>query len=153
MHTNMSVSCRQSMQLFEGLNMNFRYLSHSLLAVTLVAFVLSTVPAPARAGIISTADSIATPAALQRSADLAKIDALLARAEVQQQLSGFGLQPAQAQQRIAALSDAEVADLAHRIDQAPAGGDFGIIGLLGVVFIVLIVLDYIGAIHVFSHRR
>jgi hypothetical protein len=128
-------------------------LSRSLLAVTLLAFVSATVPLPARAGIISTANGIATPAAQLRSANLARIQAELGRADVQAQLLKYGVAPAQAQQRIAALNDEEVASLAQRMAQAPAGGDSGLFALLGVIFIVLLVLDYTGTIHIFSHKR
>jgi hypothetical protein len=128
-------------------------LSRTLLSITLLAFVASTVPAPARAGIISTASSVAPATASDRSANLARIDAQLARADVQAQLQKFGVAPAQAQERLASLSDEEVASLAQRIDQAPAGGDLGLFAVLGVVFVVLLVLDYTGTIHIFSHRR
>src|SRR5258706_2445828 len=133
--------------------MNTHFLSRTLLAVTLLAFVVSTVPAPVQAGIISTASGVATTASQERSANLATIQARLARADVQQQLEKYGVEPAQAMERVAALSDAEVANLAARMDQSPAGADIGLFGLLGVVFVVLVILDYAGAIHIFSHRR
>ena len=133
--------------------MHVNLLSRTLLSVTLLAFVAATVPGPARAGMISTASSVATAATPDRNTNLAKIEAQLARADVQAQLQKFGVKPADAQQRIAALSDEEVASLAQRIDQAPAGGDVGLFAVLGIVFVVLLVMDYVGAIHIFSHRR
>jgi TRAP-type C4-dicarboxylate transport system permease large subunit len=133
--------------------MHANLLSRTLLSVTLLAFVAATVPAPARAGIIGTASSVATAATLERSANLARIESQLARADVQAQLLKFGVAPSQAHERIAALTDEEVASLAQRIDQAPAGGDVGLFAVLGIVFVVLLVLDYTGTIHIFSHRR
>jgi hypothetical protein len=124
-----------------------------LVVLTLVAFVAATVPVPARAGVISTASGIATPAALQRAADLRRILSHLQRADVQSQLQKYGVAPAQAQERIAALSDEEIASLAQRMDTAPVGADDGLFALLGIIFIVLLVLDYTGAVHIFSHRR
>ncbi len=128
-------------------------LTRTLLAVTLLAFVTTTVPLPVRAGIISTANGIATSAAQLRSANLARIQTQLDRAEVQEQLLKYGVAPVQAQERVAALNDEEVASLAQRMEQAPAGGDGGLFALLGIVFVVLLVLDYTGAIHIFSHKR
>ena len=56
-----------------------------------------------------------------------------------------------AQSRVNALSDAEVADLAGRVDQAPAGGD--VLGLMFTVFIVLLVTDILGLTKVFPFTR
>jgi hypothetical protein len=137
----------------EELTMNVHFLSRTLLAITLLAFVVSTLPAPAQAGIISTASGVATADGLERSANLATIQTQLARADVQEQLLKYGVEPARAMERVAALSDAEVASLAKRMDQSPAGADVGVFGLLGVIFLVLLVLDYTGTIHVFSHKR
>ena len=132
--------------------MNARFFSRSLISVTLMAFTLATVPVPARAGIISTASAVAA-ASPERRANLARIQSQLQRADVQEQLVKFGVQPTQALERVAALSDGEIAGLADRMDKTPAGGDVGLFGLLGVIFVVLLVLDYTGTIHIFSHRR
>ena len=87
-----------------------------------------------------------------REANLAVIDAQLARSDIQRELTLRGVTPGQARERVAALTDSEVASLAKRIDQAPAGGDGGIFALIGVVFIVLLILDYVGAIHIFNRH-
>ena len=49
------------------------------------------------------------------------------------------------------MSDSEVAQLAGRIDQAPAGGD--VLGILFTVFIVLLVTDIMGFTKVFPFTR
>jgi len=133
--------------------MNARSMSRYLVTVTLLAFLLSTLPTAGRAGIIGTADSLGSQDVHQRSVDLAFIQRQLARSDVQQRLAEYGVTPAQAQERVAALNDAEIAELAKRIDRAPAGADGGLLALVGLVFVVLIILDYIGALHVFSHHR
>jgi hypothetical protein len=133
--------------------MNALFLSRSLLTVTLVAFMLATVPCPSHAGIISTTSSVGAATSLDRSANLARIQSQLNRAEVQEQLVKFGVPPDRAMERVATLSDTEIAGLADRMDKAPVGGDVGLFGLLGVIFVVLLVLDYTGTIHIFSHRR
>ena len=50
-----------------------------------------------------------------------------------------------------AMTDAEVAQLASRVDQAPAGA--GVIGVIFTVFIVLLVTDIMGLTHVFPFTR
>jgi hypothetical protein len=49
------------------------------------------------------------------------------------------------------MSDDEVAQLAGRIDQAPAGGD--ILGILFTVFIILLITDILGLTKVFPFTR
>nr|AMK59579.1 conserved hypothetical protein [uncultured bacterium UPO75] len=74
----------------------------------------------------------------------------LARDDVQQQLIARGVNPAEARQRVASLSDSELAELQQRMDQLPAGS--GALAVVGVVAIVLLVLDLAGILHIF-HRR
>lgn len=82
----------------------------------------------------------------------AKIAAALARPDVAAQLEKMGVNPVDAQQRVAALSDAEAAKLAGQIDSLPAGGD-GIIGALLLIFFVLLVTDILGLTKVFPFTR
>ena len=53
--------------------------------------------------------------------------------------------------RVNAMSDAEVAQLAHRVDQAPAGS--GVVGVLFSVFLILLVTDILGFTKVFPFTR
>jgi hypothetical protein len=115
--------------------------------------VLAGVPAGAWAGIIPTATVIASEPAPERAANLALVQAQLARADVQQQLQALGVNPLDASQRAASLTDMELARLAQRMQQAPAGGDGGILALVGVVFLVLLLLDYLEVIHVFRTHK
>ncbi len=127
-------------------------LSRTLMICTLVAFTGTLVPHTGHAGIIGTVASLQADAGAAREANLAKVDATLARADVQRELNARGVTPEEARARVAALTDSEIAGLAGRIDQAPAGSDAGLFALIGVVFIVLLILDYVGAIHIFNHR-
>lgn len=130
-----------------------RVVVRSVVMLTLAAMVLAGVPSGAWAGMIPTATAIAAEQAPGRAANLALVQAQLARADVRQQLQAFGVDPADAAQRAAALTDTELAQLAQRMQQAPAGGDAGILALIGAVFLVLLLLDYLEVIHVFrSHR-
>lgn len=122
--------------------MHFR---RSILALTLVAFVASVAPAPARAAMIDTQAAVAVSA---RAANLARVDSVLARADVQQRLTELGVAPEAAHERAAALSDAELASFAGQLEKAPAGGD--ILAVIGIVFVVLLILELTGVIDIFK---
>ena len=70
---------------------------------------------------------------------------------MQRQLSVLGVDPVEAQLRVAGLSDAEVSRLAGRIDTLPAGeGALGaIVRAALIVFLVLLVTDLLGFTNVF----
>jgi hypothetical protein len=86
---------------------------------------------------------IATDAAVPPAAERAHLKALLARPEVVQQMQKLGLSASEASARVDAMSDAEVAQLAGRIDALPAGGaltnqELGLIILLVILVLLLI---------------
>lgn len=124
---------------------HFKRLTASLL---ICSTALLGVPLTAQAGIVSSAEALQTPAQYDARA---QVNAVLARADVQAEMAGRGLSPEQAQQRVQAMTDEEVAQLAGRMDQAPAGGDF--VGVLFTVFIVLLVTDILGLTRVFPFTR
>ena len=86
------------------------------------------------------------------SAQRARLNVLLERADVVSALTERGVSVEQARQRVAALSDAEVAALAERIDLAPAGAS-GVVGALVTIFVVLLITDIIGWTKVFPFTR
>ena len=79
------------------------------------------------------------------------VNSFFARADVRQALQQQGVTGDAALQRVAAMSDTEVAQLAGRIDQAPAGGE--ILSLVFTLFIVLLVTDILGFTKVFPFTR
>lgn len=99
----------------------------------------------AGAAIVSTTDALQIEQAADR---LAAVQAELARPELQEAMVAMGVDPVEAQLRVAALSDAELAELQGQLGDLPAGGE--ILALLGAVFVVLLVLEYIGVINVFN---
>ena len=113
-------------------------------------------PMTAHAGIVSTDAVLSSTTALADlsttpSAQREQVTAFLQRADVRQALQQQGVQADAAVERVNAMSDAEVAQLAGRIDQAPAGGD--ILGMLFTIFIVLLVTDILGLTKVFPFTR
>ncbi|MGQ0530905.1 MAG: PA2779 family protein [Panacagrimonas sp.] len=100
---------------------------------------------PAHAGMIGTESLVA---AESREANLAKVDAFMARDEVRGQLEGWGVDGTLAAERVAALSDAELQELALTIDSEPAGA--GALAVVGIVFVVLLILELVGVTNIFT---
>lgn len=108
-------------------------------ALSLASFVQ-----PASAAMIGTDQVMAAHTASQNQA---KIADALSRPEVASELERFGVSQADAEARVAALTDAEAAALASRIDSLPAGGDG--LAVLGGIVLILIVTDLIGVTDIF----
>ena len=81
----------------------------------------------------------------------------MARDDVRQIMTRYGVDPVEAQKRIDSLSNQELAELASSVDQLPAGGAVGtIVGAAVLVFLVLLITDILGLTHVFpfvNHQR
>jgi len=120
----------------------FRRSCVALISLSIVSLGLQ---APAAAGIVGTADAVA---AVRQQDHRAAVQGVLARADVREQMVGLGVDPAEVEARIAALTDAEVATLATRIEGAPAGGDALVV--IGIVFVVLMILEFTGVIDIFK---
>ena len=100
---------------------------------------------PAAAGVIGTSEAIS---ASSHQDSLATVRAAVARDDVRAKLSELGVDAAELDGRLAALSEAELATLADRLDQAPAGGD--VLVVIGIVFLLLMILEFTGAIDIFK---
>ncbi len=116
----------------------------------IVCITAAGLPFSAQARIVAT-EEVTAPAATSQSASRDTVNQFLARDEVRQAMLGQGVTSQAAMERVAAMSDSEVAQLAGRIDQAPAGGD--VLGILFTVFIVLLVTDIMGLTKVFPFTR
>ena len=84
----------------------------------------------------------------QESSVKADLQKILVREDVRAQLVEYGVNPDEADQRIAALTDAELAQLQGQIGELPAGSSA--LAVLGAVFLVLLVLELVGVTNVFS---
>lgn len=97
---------------------------------------------------------VGTEAVVQASQALAERDRLrdaLNRTEVKQRLVSLGVDPAQVQARVDALTDDEANRLAKQMDEMPAGGDA--IGWLVFIFVLLIITDVLGLTDVFPFTK
>ncbi len=69
-----------------------------------------------------------------------RLMALIERPEVAQQLEKMGIPQGQAKDRVAAMTEAEVASLAGKLEALPAGGALSNQDLLIILVIVLLIL-------------
>jgi hypothetical protein len=119
---------------------SFKKIGSLLLAAALLGVQL----APAQAAMIGTAQVLA---AEQGRLDRDKLASLLEREDLQRQLSALGVDVQHAKDRVAGLTDAEVAQLNQRIDELPAGGNA--LGIILLIFIIFIITDALGATDIF----
>jgi hypothetical protein len=89
----------------------------------------------AQAGMIGT-DQVVFAAS---QADRATVLNFFSRSDVASRLQSFGIEPATAKERVAALTDQEVQSLARQIDSAPAGALSGVVAILLIAVLALIV--------------
>ena len=115
--------------------MNLKKMTCRTLVVSMLALSFQT----AGAGMIGAAK--AAPPAVQQ--DRTMVLDVLARAQTASQLQSMGVDPQQARERVAAMSDQEVTQLAADIRNAPAGAD---VSWLAVIIIA-------AAVWYFAFRR
>lgn len=82
---------------------------------------------------------IPSDAAVKPSGDRERVQAILARPDVQKELEKSGIAPADAKARVQAMSDSEVGMLAGRLDALPAGAAITNDELLLIIVIILLV--------------
>jgi hypothetical protein len=121
-------------------------------AMTAGAIFATSLPVPVQARMMSTDEVLAQTRA---SADRERVTSFLQREDVRQQMAALGVSADEAAQRVAALSDQEIARIAGQIPDQPAGGDaLGvIIGAVLLVFIILLITDIAGLTKVFPWTR
>jgi hypothetical protein len=113
-------------------------------SLLLAASLLGAQIAPAQAAMVGTAQVLA---AEQGRLDRDKLVSMLEREDLQRQLAVMGVDVQNARDRVASLTDAEVAQLNQRIDELPAGGD--VLGVILLIFIIFIITDVLGATDIF----
>lgn len=95
---------------------------------------------------------IQTEAAIEmteRQDRIDRIDAVLARDAVQDVLVSMGVEPADANARVHALTAEELRLLDEKLAELPAGGA-GVVEVVGIVAIVLIVLELLNVTNFFT---
>ena len=115
-----------------------------LVALFLCSVLVGLPAVPLQAAMLSTEQVIAKQSGSSNSDTLR---ATLAREDVHQQLVELGVDPQRAEQRIAKLSDSQIALLNQRLEELPAGGDA--LGLIVLIFLVFVITDAVGATDIF----
>lgn len=118
--------------------------NRSIARALIVCTLAMGMPLPASAGIVTT-DQIAT------NVERDRIKSFVDRADVRAQMRALGVDSQSLRDRVDALTDDEVANLAGRLDQLPAGGN--VIGVLFAIFVILLVTDLLGLTKVFPFTR
>ncbi len=106
---------------------------------------LSTFAGPAEAMFVPLQQGTAAPGtAVDRTADLARIQAALESKIIRQKLIDYGLSPEEAMAKVGELSAEQIHELAVRTDAIQAGGDpadaFFTVVLIALLIVVLVYL-------------
>ncbi|WP_018078370.1 DUF6627 family protein [Thiobacillus denitrificans] len=124
--------------------MRFHHSIKKFASLLLAASFLGAQIAPVQAGMVGTAQVLA---AEQGRMDRHRLASLLEREDLQHRLSALGVDVQDARNRVANLTDAEVARINQHITELPAGGD--VLGVVVLIFIVFIITDAIGVTDIF----
>jgi hypothetical protein len=107
-------------------------------------------PAPAvYAGLIGTEEVITAERTLEARA---QVHDLLTREDVRAELERFGISSEEARARVDSLTDAELMQLAGKLDQLPAGGSDAL-AVLGFIVVVVIILELLGVTNLLPFIR
>ena len=130
--------------------MRHRFLQAVGAPVAAVMFLVSG-PLQVQAAMVPTDQVVTAAGQASIAADRTRLMTFFDREDVQREMQGMGVTPGEAKARIAALSDAEVARLAGRMDEAIAGGSFigTVLGIVLIVAIVLLITDLLGITDVY----
>ena len=104
---------------------------NNMLCRLLIALMAWTPFQMAHAGMIGTEQFVSSAS----SADRTTVLNVLSRTEVASQLQSLGINPAQARDRVQAMSDQEISALADRLGSLPAGASSS----GGVILVIIIV--------------
>lgn len=131
---------------------HFLYLAKPTIYLLVLVFgCFSALLPPAKAALIPTAQTLSSDSEQTR----ATLQAMLARSDVQTQLVAWGVDPLEAQARVATLTDQELQALSAQVEQLPAGGStaatVAVVSL--IAFLVLLVTDILGYTDIFPFTK
>lgn len=120
-----------------------RELRRSVAGLLVLVITLSVVARPSQGAVLAS-DAGSTD---EREKTMHAIQ----RADVRAELMRLGADPDQVEARVSALSDAEIAQLARRIDAAPAGGDAELIATVLIYTVVLVAMGLVLLVKGIAH--
>lgn len=115
------------------------YITRFVLAI-MISFTLTELPimkAEAAGGLITTQEAFSD---YTRTSGEANVTNFIARADVKDKLIELGIDPVDAQKRVAGLSNKDVKNLNDEIQKATIAGDIG--GILIVVLLVILIIYF-----------
>ena len=119
-----------------------RHVRKPLCCLSAAALLAATAPIPiAQAALVDTGTIVAQQ---DGAAARERVNAFMARDDVKRQMETLGISPAEAQARVASLSDQEISQISGKLDTMPAGQ--GVVGVLIVVVLVLLILNLLNVI-------
>lgn len=119
-------------------------IKRTLAGLLMVCIALIGVPTVAHAGFVTTERAAS-------SSERDQVRRFFDRSDVRSGLERHGIDAKAAQERVDAMTDQEIAVLAGKIDQMPAGGDA--LGWILAIVIILIVTDLLGFTKIFPFTR
>ncbi|MEE2733025.1 MAG: PA2779 family protein [Pseudomonadota bacterium] len=122
-------------------NLKRRILARLMAALMVVVSLMS---ASAQAAMVTTGE-LATHTTQQQTQ--AQVLALLSQAEARDTLLNLGVDPADVEQRVQAMTPAELQAFSAQVEDMQAGGSA--VGVIVLVFVILIVLDLLGTTNIF----
>lgn len=122
-------------------NRAYRFAVYALCALSLTPVLANS----ASAAIVPTGVVVQSA---ERSANLDRVQRALSADQVRDTMLKLGVSSQSVDERLAGLSNAELASMADRLEQAPAGGDA--LAVIGIAFIVLLILELVGVIDMFK---
>lgn len=128
------------------LRINSRFIALPV-AVLMLTFSMPT--GMARAALVTT-DQVVQSA--EADFERTRLVAMFGREDVRQRMQAMGVDPDEAAARLVGLSDAEIEQVAARLDQMPAGQGLGgeLLAAALLIFLVLLATDLLGLTDVFS---
>ncbi len=121
--------------------MTFQRICRVLALPMAIVMFLQVGPMPmARGAIVPTEQLLSEDAATQ---DREQVMNFLAREDVRREIEALGIDPEEAAARAKALSDADIAQIANKLDETAAGqnGLGAIVGAVVLIFIILLITD------------
>ncbi|MFO8024337.1 PA2779 family protein [Thiohalophilus sp.] len=116
------------------------------ISLMVVATMLSLgITTPGYAAMLGTDDILAGDSLQQERAHVKEV---LQRDEVQDQLITLGVDPADAIERVDAMTEQEIQMLSGQLEELPAGA--GALGLLAFVLVVLLITDLLNLTNVYN---
>ena len=126
--------------------------THQTLTCVLFAAFIAVTPVALHADMVDTPSILASEQGYVQGGGLlqsAQSGSLIAREEVRYQLESLGVSPSLAAERVDAMTDSQLQQLAFRLEEMPAGGNAAL-GVVVTVLVILLLLEILGVTDIFN---